>query len=278
MTFDLHCHSHLSDGAHSPEQVALRARANGVTHLAFKEHDFMADHSALAQSLGGELDIIPGVEISTLHEGKEIHVVGLCLKADNPALVELLAGQQAARRARLQELDRMMSQAGITGLLAYVSALPTRVPSRTHAADFIVSKRLCRDRGRAFQSYLGRRGKFYAKPAWCPIEIAIKTIQAAGGLAILAHPHRYATTQSGLRRLAGSFAEAGGDGMEVACSNLDRGMLDRLAAVCMEARLLASCGSDFHSASASWMDLGRLPDLPQSCKKNAIWLAAGWHP
>ncbi|MFM1895591.1 MAG: hypothetical protein RLZZ385_665 [Pseudomonadota bacterium] len=275
MTFDLHCHSHYSDGQHAPELVMQRAVTNGVTHLAFTDHDVLAADADVP--LPYPLRIVPGVEISTLHEGREIHVVGLGLRSSDPELRELLSSQQAARWQRLQAMDRLLTQARLPGLADRVADLPTLAPSRTHVADFLVSLGVCKDRSRAFQTHLGRQGRFYVKPQWCSMQMAIKTIQAAGGLAVLAHPHRYASTMSGLRRLVGEFSELGGDAMEVACANIDPGTLDRLANSCTQMGLLASCGSDFHSQSATWMDVGRLPELPQQCKKNAIWLAAGWH-
>ena len=106
---------------------------------------------------------------------------------------------------------------------------------------------------------------------------AINTIQNAGGIAVLAHPHRYSSSTSGLRRLMTNFRQCGGDAVEVACGNLDGSMLEKLARLSQETGLLASCGSDFHSSSAHWTDLGKLPELPALVKKNAIWSHPRWH-
>ena len=136
---------------------------------------------------------------------------------------------------------------------------------------------VCRDRAKAFKSYVGRSGKCYVAPEWCPMARAVEVIVTAGGIPVLAHPHRYATSTSGLRRLLRDFSESGGEGLEVACSNLDNPMIEKLAGLALETGLYASVGSDFHTAAATWMDIGKLPELPAEAKKNAIWVHPRWH-
>ena len=103
MKIDLHTHSHFSDGTHSPQFVIERAHRNGVSHLALTDHDCLDGYLATEQSgLPESLQIVAGVEISSLWENQEIHVLGLCLDPHNKGLTELLARQQQSKAAAVR--------------------------------------------------------------------------------------------------------------------------------------------------------------------------------
>ncbi|MEX2130563.1 MAG: PHP domain-containing protein [Pseudohongiellaceae bacterium] len=278
MRYDLHCHSYYSDGAHTPEFLLQRAINNGLSHLAITDHDCIDACQELAgHTATGAIELITGVEISSQLERQEIHVIGLGIDLRNESLAALLALQQRKRKSRISSFDALLTRQGITGLQEHMEKLPTRAPGRTQVADFLVLKGLCRDHRGAFQRYLGRQGKCYVAADWCAMAQAIEVIKAAGGIPVLAHPHRYATSTSGLRRLLSRFQQLGGEGMEVACGNLDKPMLEKLGRLGEETGLYASTGSDFHSSKAVWTDIGKVPELPDSVKKNAIWTHPRWH-
>lgn len=271
---DLHAHTLASDGALTLPDLLTRAQANGVHTLAITDHDVVTEIPPDLCPPG--LRTVAGVEISTRWDGREIHVVGLQVEAQAPQLAALLESQQALRWERVTRWDSLLTAAGMDGLSRHLAGASTVSPGRSHVADFLIKAGKAKSRQRAFAAYLGRGKKFHLPTPWCDVSAAIRAIQAAGGMAVLAHPHRYADTVSGLRRLARAFREAGGDGMEVACANIDNGMLARLAQVSQEAGLLASSGSDFHTTDAIWMDLGRLPELPETCRGDAVWASPRW--
>ena len=277
MKFDLHNHSYYSDGKHSPKFVLDRAKDNGVTHLALTDHDCieglldLRDH----HSLSG-IELINGVEISTLWNGIEIHIVGLCINSNDAVLNSLLTTQQEKRRSRINQIHLAMEKAGISGLDRYMSTQHCVSPSRSHIAEFLMVQRKIRSRKNAFKSLL-KNGRFYAKPDWCSIAEAIGSIKQAGGLAVLAHPHRYQMTNTKLKRLISDFRDFNGDAIEVCYSNVGDDVSNFLARLSVEFELSASIGSDFHDEKATWMDIGKLPCLPEICNKNAIWLHPRWH-
>lgn len=87
--YDLHCHSTASDGMLPPAAVVARAHANGVTSLALTDHDGLSglpEAAAAADSLG--LELIPGTEISVEWLDHSVHIVGLQVDPENPALVQ----------------------------------------------------------------------------------------------------------------------------------------------------------------------------------------------
>lgn len=99
--YDLHSHTTASDGMLTPEQLLDRAVEMKVTVLAITDHDTTdalpaAHHYQQANNL--PLTVINGVEISTLWEHHEIHIVGLNIDITHPAMTELLAQQSERRR------------------------------------------------------------------------------------------------------------------------------------------------------------------------------------
>ena len=66
MIGDLHCHSKLSDGSTSLEDIVFYAKRAGLDALAITDHDTLSGASR-AQVLGKRygITVIPGVEILT---------------------------------------------------------------------------------------------------------------------------------------------------------------------------------------------------------------------
>ena len=86
---DLHCHSVVSDGTLTPEQLAQRAHANGVELWALTDHDEVGgQHRALAAARAQGIKYLTGTEISVTFAGHTVHIVGLGSDPDHPALVQ----------------------------------------------------------------------------------------------------------------------------------------------------------------------------------------------
>ena len=288
MYVDLHCHSHYSDGAQTPEYLVSAAFERGLSHLALTDHDCLCgieqlwrnapEDANLADKPGWrELNLIAGVEISCDWNGLEIHVVGLLREQNAPALATLLSEQQHQRRQRAAAIVAKLDAIGVSGASDYLAALPATALTRSHIADFLVESGTCKNKQKAFKSHLGRRGKAYVAAKWASLDQAVNAIQATGGIAVLAHPSRYPLTRSKLSRLIGDFRAAGGEAMEVSYANLDPTAKKRLLELASEHSLFYSCGSDFHTLDSQWTALGKYPRLEPSAIKNAIWEHPRWH-
>ena len=272
---DLHSHSHYSDGKHAPRFLRDRALELGLTHLAITDHDCLAALDELEST--PELSIVPGLEISCQWQQREIHVVGLCVARNNPALQQLVANQQARRRERLQAMALRLEKLGIQGLTDYLSELPCHAQTRTHVADFLVGAGYCKNHQKAFKQYLGKRGKIHVPASWCDLADAVAAIRGADGIAVLAHPGRYPLSRGKLGELVSDFVAVGGEALEVSYSNIDPTSRRQLTTLALETGLWTSQGSDFHDQAAHWTDLGKFPDPGPDAKKNAIWLHPRWH-
>lgn len=272
---DLHSHSNVSDGTLAPAAVAARAAARGVGLWALTDHDELrgldeARQAALALGMGW----LAGVEVSVSFADESVHIVGLGVDPADAALRSGLAATRAGRRERALTMAAGLAQAGIAGAfegaLAYAGN-PDLV-SRTHFARFLVERGICADTSAVFRRYLTPGKPGYVEHRWARLGDAVRWITGAGGVAVIAHPARYARLSPAAEHaLITEFVACGGRGIEVVTSAHGAVERARYADRAREFGLLASRGSDFHSPGESRVDLGALPALPSDLAP--VWQA-----
>lgn len=270
--YDLHSHTTASDGTLTPSELILRAVQNQVNVLAITDHDTVKGLDEAHQCIKQHdlaIQLINGVEISTLWKSTEIHIVGLNIDIHSHILTDLLIQQENQRIERAKAIAYKLSKVSVAD--AYEQAqvyAKGDIVSRAHFARFLVNKGYAKDIKRAFKKYLGKSGYAYVAPQWTTIENAIEVIHQAKGQAVLAHPSRYDFTTTKMKNLIGYFKQYGGDAIEVSQSRQSIDELHSLAKCANEFNLLASQGSDFHD-NVSYLDLGKTQPLPGSV--TPIW-------
>ncbi|EOZ6412395.1 PHP domain-containing protein [Cronobacter turicensis] len=271
--YDLHSHTTASDGLLTPEQLVHRAVEMGIHTLAITDHDTTAGLPAAHQEIkhaGLALRLIDGVEISTLWENHEIHIVGLGIDITHPDMIAFLDGQAQRRMQRAEMIAERLEKARIPGALEGARRLADGgVVTRGHFARFLIEDGRATNMANVFKHYLARGKTGYVPPQWCTIEQAIDVIHHSGGQAVIAHPGRYQLSAKWLKRLLNQFAAAGGDAMEVAQCQQAPNERNQLASYAGQFGLLASQGSDFHQP-CPWIELGRRLQLPEG-------LTPVWH-
>jgi len=274
--YDLHSHSRASDGTLSPAELVAAAHAGGVDVLALTDHDTtegLAEATQLADALA--MQLVPGVEISVSWQSQTIHVLGLGIDPDCATLQEGLSGLREFRHWRAEEIGRRLARAGIPD--CYSGACDQAQGSiigRTHFAHHLVAEGHAKSVRDVFKRFLVNNKPGYVSGNWAGLEDALRWIDAAGGLAVVAHPARYGMTASKLRRFLGEFRESGGAGMEVISGSHSRDNVSAMAALCRSQDMLASCGSDYHGPENPWIRLGQLPALPAGCQP--VWESDRW--
>ncbi|EJI9010394.1 RNase RNM [Escherichia albertii] len=265
--YDLHSHTTASDGCLTPEALVHRAVEMRVGTLAITDHDTTAAIAPAREEIsrsGLALNLIPGVEISTVWENHEIHIVGLNIDITHPLMCEFLAQQTERRNQRAQLIAERLEKAQIPGALKGAQRLAQGgAVTRGHFARFLVERGKASSIADVFKKYLARGKTGYVPPQWCTIEQAIDVIHHSGGKAVLAHPGRYNLSAKWLKRLVAHFAEHHGDAMEVAQCQQSPNERTQLATLARQHHLWASQGSDFHQP-CPWIELGR-----------KLWLPAG---
>lgn len=271
---DLHCHSIVSDGTLTPEELALRAHKNGVQLWALTDHDVLGGQERArlaAENLG--MNYLSGVEISISWMNQTVHIVGLGVDHTNATLEEGLRATRDGREERARQMAAQLDQIGIKN--SYEGALHfagnPELIARTHFARFLVEKKVCSNMDEVFRKYLVAGKPGYVSHRWASLDQAVAWIRGAGGEAVIAHPGRYKLNAMQMDELYARFKDLGGAGIEVVTGSHSPDQYQTYATVAQRYGFMASRGSDFHDPHESDIDLGNLPLLPEHLKP--IWSA-----
>jgi hypothetical protein len=259
---DLHLHTTASDGLCSPRELVEQAAAAGVTTLAVTDHDTMAavgDVAALAAAAG--IRFVPGIEITAIENGADVHVLGYFLDAASPRLADFLAAQRASRIGRVNAIGDRLAAHGVRidvrALLETAARRDGASIGRPQVARALVAAGQAVDTNDAFDRWLGRGRPAFVPRSGAGSEEVIAIIHEAGGLASLAHP---GLTNVDARLTA--LRDAGLDAIEAYHSDHDAATRDRYLCVARDLNLLVTGGSDYHGDPAHGVSPGMVA-LPE---------------
>ncbi|MCP9471573.1 MAG: PHP domain-containing protein [Nitrospira sp.] len=248
---DLHLHTTHSDGSFTPAEVIALAHEAGVTAAAITDHDITSGIPEATRT-GRErgIDVIPGVEISSLFGDAELHVLGYFLDWQDETLNRRLAALRESRHRRNPKIIERLQAAGIDITYDEVRAIAgTDSVGRPHIARVLIDKRVVASAQEAFDLWLAE-----GRPAYVPRELpapaeAIRWIKDAKGLAVLAHPTWIKAPESALPDLARRLKADGLAGVEVYYSTHTPRQTREYLALAKQLDLLVTGGSDFHGVT-----------------------------
>ncbi|MGF1497674.1 MAG: PHP domain-containing protein [Elainellaceae cyanobacterium] len=241
---ELHCHTTYSDGTLTPTELVAAAATAQVKALAITDHDTLSGWpEAIAAAKAYGIDIIPGVELSTVHRGRSLHILGFYPDPERltPSLVERREGRQ--RRAQAMA-DRLAA-------LGYPISLPPLdraiAPGRPHLAQALVAAGHVSHPQEAFERFIGEDKPAYVHYEKFTAVEGIALLRSTGGVPVWAHPYlfRGGTVASVLPELV----TAGLMGLEVYHPAQSSSNTRHLLAHCQQYGLLATGGSDYHGPS-----------------------------
>ncbi len=243
---DLHLHTVYSDGVYTPETLVAAARERDLRAIAVTDHDSVdgVEPTRRAARDAG-LAVIAGAEfgVPVLDEGdEEIHLVGLFLDVESPALRDGLARNRAQRKQRVMEMIEKLNRIGVT--LRTDEVLKLAAPgnvTRLHLARALVQAGRARSVRTAFKRWLRPGMPAFVPRSGVPAAEVIALIHCAGGLAIMAHPGK--TLRDGE---IPALAEAGLDALEVYCPDHSASQELHYLKLAAQHGLLAGAGSDCH--------------------------------
>ena len=270
MLADLHCHSLKSDGDLSPSALVDRAAEQGVTMLALTDHDTINGLAeARTRAEMHSIELISGIEFSSVWNGIGIHVVGLGFDETHPEMLAAIARQEDCRLQRAKTIAERLEKLGIKGIWAKAEAIANGAQiGRPHFAQALIDMEKVSNMAQAFKRYLGAGKPGDVKTLWPDITEVVGWIREAGGVAVVAHPDKYKMTNTKLKSMLKAFAEAGGNGLEVVSGATEVTFSRRMVEICNELGFLASQGSDFHGPRP-WSELGKFTKMPEGVKP--VW-------
>jgi hypothetical protein len=255
---DLHIHSTLSDGTLSPAEIMTAARTRGVTALSITDHDTMAAYpEAIRLGLDHGIEVVPGIEITAHHQDLSIHVLGLGLRHDS---VPLTTGLKSIQEARQERNRRIIAKLNGYNLTITMDDLPqgNGQTGRPHIARILVQKRVVKSEQEAFARFLRKDGAAYVQRQLLPVEQAIAMINAAGGVAVLAHPGTLKLPDALLATLVRDLTALGLTGIEAYHPMNSEKMIQLSCKLCHGYGLIATGGSDFHGRQGDKAPLGEV--------------------
>ena len=258
MVIDLHIHSTHSDGTLTPAEILTEAQRLGLSAVALTDHNTVSglpDFLNCAKAMS--ITAVAGTELSTVYEGREIHLLGLFIPTQHFADITALMQDYRARKAQSnRDLVRRLRQGGY--VIDYTDVErknPNGNINRALIAKELMVMGYVSSVKEAFDTLLGEGMGYYIPPKRLDFFDAIRFLRRIHALPVWAHPLQY-MDESTVRAILPRAMEAGLAGMEVQHSSYSDETIARAKAIAHEFGLLYRGGSDFHGAVKPDVRLG----------------------
>lgn len=239
---DLHTHTLHSDGALTPCELVTLAHKNGLKTISITDHDSLyalKEASECAKDLG--MEIIPGVEISTDIDDKEIHLLAYFIDIENEELQKYLSFFRDERYHRAKRMVQKLQNLGLRISIDDVMAqAKNSAVGRPHIAYAMTDLGIVKNYQEAFERYIGDYGPAFERKIHVSPQSALKLINDSGGLSFIAHPGYMK------EHFLMSLIKAGIDGIEVIHPCHNENQIQFYRGIVNQYCLLESGGSDFH--------------------------------
>ncbi|MCR4587379.1 MAG: PHP domain-containing protein [Lachnospiraceae bacterium] len=260
---DLHNHSTASDGSKRPSELVDIAIEKGLSAFALTDHDTTAGIDEVmeagknARDAGHDLEVIPGIELSTEYKGTDIHIVGLYIQKEEPAFVKHLEHFVASRDLRNEKMcARFKEVAGIEFTLEQLQAeFPGAVLTRAHFGQYLYKHGYISSVKEAFDRYIGDRGPCFIPREKVSPEDGISLILNAGGIPIFAHPILCRFSDAKLEHLVAHLKDCGLMGIEAVYSTYKPHEERQIRELAERYDLAISGGSDFHGDAKPGLEM-----------------------
>lgn len=273
---ELHCHTTYSDGTLTPTQLVNAAVNAGVRALAITDHDtFSGWDEAFAAAKPHNLEIVPGLELSTVHNDRSMHILGFYPNPDK--LSSPLHDRLEARKRRARQMVAKLAELGYPVELPQLEG--AMAPGRPHIAAALVKAGYFESQTEAFDRLLGEDRPAYVHYERFSSTDGIRLLRACGAVPVWAHPYlfRGGNVDDVLQELVAN----GLMGVEVYHPNHTPSQIEHLKSLCRQYGLLVTGGSDYHGPSPdskvtdrSTLNMLHVPlDLLEPVKQAALSLA-----
>jgi 3',5'-nucleoside bisphosphate phosphatase len=244
---DLHTHTTASDGLCTPSELVARASAARLQVLSVTDHDTTAACAPVAAACAtAGIEFVPGIEITAVVDGKDVHVLGYFMNPDDSSLGEFLANARLMRIDRIRQMVQRLAGQGIRldadEVLRPGTADHSKAAGRPWIARALIAAGHAATIGEAFDRWLSvGRPAFVARIGPAPEDV-LRLLHGAGGVASLAHPGLL-----GRDDLIPSLARAGLDAIEAYHSKHQADDTVRYLTFAERLGLAVTGGSDYHA-------------------------------
>ncbi|MFN2589772.1 MAG: PHP domain-containing protein [Actinomycetota bacterium] len=270
MTIDLHAHTQYSDGTFSPTELVELARHRGIGTLAVTDHDTLIGlPEAFRAGTDLGVEVVPGVELSTVNDGDGVHVLCYYMDLEDPKLTAELERLRDDRLSRGERMVAKLQELGypITFERVHDIARGGNI-IRPHVAQALAEAGVVPTAKDAFtEELIGSGGRAYVeKHALDPRE-AVPLIHAAGGVCVLAHPGTFRETNPVPPSMIEELAHVGLDGLEAAHPEHPPEVEARYVEMARALGLIWTGSSDCHGERYDPVRLGMRTTPPEQLER-----------
>jgi predicted metal-dependent phosphoesterase TrpH len=260
---DLHMHTTASDGRCSPEDLVERCWNKGIRTMAVTDHDTMAgvEPTQRAAEARGMM-CLPGIEITSVHGGKDVHMLAYFLPPDTPGLQPMLLAQRKQRVDRALEIASRLATLGApvdADAMVEAAAGSGKSLARPQIAQALIAAGHVATVAEAFDRYLGEDSPAFVPHTGVSPEEVVALVRSGGGIPSLAHPGYRPKDE-----IIPSLVAAGLVGIEVYHSSHDESATSHYLAIARQHGLLVTGGSDFHGPGTRREEFFGVVNLPPS--------------
>jgi predicted metal-dependent phosphoesterase TrpH len=243
---DLHLHTTASDGRLTPAELVARVAAAGITTMAVTDHDTVAGLAEVGTEAAARgIRLVPGIEITSIADGRDVHMLGYFFDPASAPLETFLIGQRSLRSGRVREIAARLAALGMPvdadAVLIAAAKRPGSSVGRPQLARALVAAGHVGSVQGAFERWLATGQPAYVPRTGPSPAAVVDIIHAAGGIASMAHP---AVTKRD--DLIKPLADHGLDAIEVYHSDHTPDAVLEYRGLAQRLGILVSGGSDFH--------------------------------
>lgn len=247
MIGDLHCHTQLSDGSMSIDDLIFYAKRAGLDFIAVTDHDTM-DGATRGEVLGRRygINVIPAAEISC-HDpenGRKVHI--LCYIPEKPDRLQGLFAQilDSRTKAGKRIIRAVMRFYPVTEEHIARYTLGSKSIYKAHVIRALLDLGYdCQSHGELYHELFEKNGGICERSVEYPtVYDVLESVHSAGGVAVLAHPAVYDSMEL-MEALAKKGLLHGVETYHPAASAKDIAKIEEIA---QKYGLIKTGGSDFH--------------------------------
>lgn len=240
---DLHIHTTASDGQLTPEEAVKWASIKRLSAIGITDHDTVKGiQAAIEAGEKRQVEIVPGIELSTIYDNEEIHILGYYIDYQEKWFLDEIENIQKSRYNRASGMIKKLNALGIDITLEQVERIADDgIIGRPHIARAMIEKGYIETIKDAFNDYIGKDGPAYVERYKLSSEEAIRMINRLGGIPVLAHPGLIKN-----KALIGKVLVLGIKGIEAYHSKHNDEDIRQALQIAKSRNLIVTGGSDCH--------------------------------
>ena len=260
MKIDMHMHSTFSDGTFTVPQIVEFARKNNFEYVAITDHNSIQSVDVLKEMTGELPHKIAGIELSTKHNGKKLHLLGYFNMKDDfdsekfAPLRALLDREAESKSVQVRQMIDNLSADFDVSYDEFLSMLNgDGFVNRVHIARYLTDKGITESVSNAFKTIINTKSKYFVKRREMTFEEGLYAIVQCGGIPSIAHFVEYGFTDEEIDEIAAITAKATDTvGVELWHYKQNADFRKQIINRCKKynnLNIIFTAGSDFHGAN-----------------------------